>query len=96
MDVFNPATGRSIDDSPAVIQIELDAAVEAASAAFACGGTPVPRRARILFKYQQLLVEHWDELARLITLENGKTYKDAYGEVQAASNAWSLLPAHLI
>ena len=44
--------------------------------------TPVPKRARILFKYQQLLVEHWDELARLITLENGKSFKEAYGEVQ--------------
>ena len=45
-------------------------------------GTPVPRRARILFRYQQLLVEHWDELATLDRAENGKSYKDAYGEVQ--------------
>lgn len=43
--------------------------------------TPVPRRARILFRYQQLLVEHWEELARLVTLENGKSYAEAYGEV---------------
>lgn len=44
--------------------------------------TAVPKRARILFRYQQLLVEHWDELARLITEENGKSVAEAYGEVQ--------------
>ncbi|MFK4479114.1 CoA-acylating methylmalonate-semialdehyde dehydrogenase [Bacillus sp. RC206] len=42
----------------------------------------VPRRARILFRYQQLLIENWEELAKLVTLENGKSYKEAYGEVQ--------------
>ncbi|MFC5703741.1 CoA-acylating methylmalonate-semialdehyde dehydrogenase [Cohnella faecalis] len=83
IDVFNPATGDRLTTVPLSSKSELDAAVEAASAAFGMWSmTPVPRRARILFKYQQLLVEHWDELARLITLENGKTYKDAYGEVQ--------------
>jgi len=41
----------------------------------------VPRRARILFKYQQLLVENWDELAKLITIENGKSFVEAQGEV---------------
>jgi malonate-semialdehyde dehydrogenase (acetylating) / methylmalonate-semialdehyde dehydrogenase len=41
----------------------------------------VPRRARILFKFQQLLVEHWEELAKIVTLENGKSYNEAYGEV---------------
>ena len=42
---------------------------------------PVPQRSRILFKYHQLLVENWDDLAKLITLENGKNYTEAYGEV---------------
>lgn len=40
------------------------------------------RGARVLFKYQQLLVERWEELARIITQENGKSYPEAYGEVQ--------------
>lgn len=44
--------------------------------------TAVPRRARILFKYQQLLVEKWDELAELVTLENGKSVTEAKGEVR--------------
>ncbi|MGV2503492.1 aldehyde dehydrogenase family protein, partial [Priestia megaterium] len=38
--------------------------------------------ARILFKYQQLLVEKWDELAKLVTLENGKSFNEGSGEVQ--------------
>ena len=44
--------------------------------------TAVPRRARVLFKYQQLLVDNWDELAELITIENGKSFNEAHGEVQ--------------
>ncbi len=41
----------------------------------------VPKRARILLKYHQLLVENWDELAKLITTENGKSFTKAHGEV---------------
>ena len=60
----------------------MDQAVRTAQEAFkSWSRTPVPRRARILFKYQQLLVEHWEELARIVTLENGKSYTEAYGEV---------------
>jgi malonate-semialdehyde dehydrogenase (acetylating)/methylmalonate-semialdehyde dehydrogenase len=81
--VPNPATGETIAYVPVSSRSDLDAAVAAAKKAFAeWGKTPVPKRARILFRYQQLLMEHWEELARLITLENGKSYNDAYGEVQ--------------
>ncbi|WP_053367714.1 CoA-acylating methylmalonate-semialdehyde dehydrogenase [Bacillus sp. FJAT-27245] len=81
--VFNPATGEVIAYVPISSKEELNKAVEAASEAFKTWKeTPVPRRARVMFKYQQLLVEHWDELAKLITVENGKNYKEAYGEVQ--------------
>ncbi|TJY39797.1 CoA-acylating methylmalonate-semialdehyde dehydrogenase [Cohnella pontilimi] len=81
--VPNPATGETITRVPLSNRADLDAAVRAAKEAFpAWSGTPVPRRARILFKFQQLLVEHWEELARLVTLENGKSYGEAYGEVQ--------------
>lgn len=81
--VPNPATGEGLAYVPLSNREDLDKAVEAAKASFGkWSKTPVPRRARILFKYQQLLVEHWDELARLITLENGKSYEEAYGEVQ--------------
>jgi malonate-semialdehyde dehydrogenase (acetylating)/methylmalonate-semialdehyde dehydrogenase len=81
--VPNPATGEVLAYVPISSREELDEAVRAAKEAFKTWSkTPVPRRARILFRYQQLLVEHWEELARLVTLENGKSYNEAYGEVQ--------------
>ncbi|BAB06031.1 CoA-acylating methylmalonate-semialdehyde dehydrogenase [Halalkalibacterium halodurans] len=81
--VPNPATGEILAHVPISNREDLDRAVSVAKEAFKTWGkTPVPRRARVLFKYQQLLVENWEELARLVTLENGKSYKEAYGEVQ--------------
>jgi malonate-semialdehyde dehydrogenase (acetylating)/methylmalonate-semialdehyde dehydrogenase len=81
--VINPATEEVLAYVPLSGRDDLDQAVAAAQEAFQIWGrTPVPRRARTLFKYQQLLVEHWEELARLITTENGKSYEEAYGEVQ--------------
>lgn len=82
-DVVNPATEESIASVPLSTMEDVDRAVRIAGEAFKTWSrTPVPRRARILFKYQQLLVEHWEELARLVTLENGKSCTEAYGEVQ--------------
>ncbi|WP_054954878.1 CoA-acylating methylmalonate-semialdehyde dehydrogenase [Paenibacillus dakarensis] len=81
--VNNPATGEVIAYVPLSSTEDLNAAVLCAKDRFtAWSQTPVPRRARILFKYQQLLIDHWEELARIITLENGKSYQEAYGEVQ--------------
>jgi malonate-semialdehyde dehydrogenase (acetylating)/methylmalonate-semialdehyde dehydrogenase len=81
--VPNPATGEALAYVPISSREELDQAVMAAKEAFKTWSkVPVPSRARILFRYQQILVEHWEELARLITLENGKSYDEAYGEVQ--------------
>lgn len=81
--VYNPATGEVIAYVPLSSREDLDAAVLNSKQAFgAWSRTAVPRRARILFKYQQLLVDNWAELARIITLENGKNYQEAYGEVQ--------------
>jgi malonate-semialdehyde dehydrogenase (acetylating)/methylmalonate-semialdehyde dehydrogenase len=81
--VYNPATEEVLASVPLSTKEDVDRAVAAAKEAFkAWSRTPVPRRARVLFKYQQLLVDHWEELARLVTLENGKSYNEAYGEVQ--------------
>ena len=81
--VYNPATGEVIAEVPLSTRADLDAAVAAAKAAYpGWSRTAVPRRARVLFRYQQLLVEHWEELAKIITRENGKSYAEAYGEVQ--------------
>ncbi|MCP2937438.1 aldehyde dehydrogenase family protein, partial [Salmonella enterica subsp. enterica serovar Typhimurium] len=61
---------------------EVDKAVAAAQAAFpAWAGTSPLRRARILFKFLELMNQHRDELARLITAEHGKVFTDAQGEV---------------
>ncbi|WP_096185592.1 CoA-acylating methylmalonate-semialdehyde dehydrogenase [Evansella halocellulosilytica] len=82
-EVYNPATGEVIAYVPLSTFEELDHAAEVAEKAFeSWNEVPVPKRARILFKYQQLLVEHWDELAKIITTENGKSLKEAQGEVQ--------------
>ncbi|USD84512.1 CoA-acylating methylmalonate-semialdehyde dehydrogenase [Bacillus safensis] len=81
--VFNPATGKVIAEVPLSTKEDVDRAVHAANEAFQTWSkTAVPRRARLLFKYQQLLVENWDELAELVTLENGKSLTEARGEVQ--------------
>ncbi|WP_408009111.1 CoA-acylating methylmalonate-semialdehyde dehydrogenase [Pseudalkalibacillus sp. A8] len=82
-EVYNPATGEVIARVPISSKEDVDYAVNVAKVAFQdWKEVPVPKRARILFKYQQLLVEHWDELAELITIENGKNLKEAKGEVQ--------------
>lgn len=81
--VFNPATGEVLANVPLSNREDLDKAVSVAKDAFqSWKEVAVPRRARILFRYQQLLVQHWDELARLITIENGKNFEESYGEVQ--------------
>lgn len=83
LDVPNPATGELLAEVPISTSEDLEKAVQAAKNAFASWRkVAVPQRARILFKYQQLLIDHWDELAKLITIENGKNYSEAYGEVQ--------------
>ena len=82
-EVPNPATGEILAEVPISTLEDLNKAVEAAKTAFAkWKKVAVPQRSRILFKYQQLLIENWEELAKIITIENGKNYAEAYGEVQ--------------
>lgn len=82
-EVPNPATGEVVAKVPISTTDDLDNAVAAANEAFhSWKRVPVPQRSRILFKYQQLLIENWEQLANFITLENGKNYAEAYGEVQ--------------
>ena len=80
--VPNPATGEPLARVPISRNADVEKAVQAAREAFdTWRRTPVPKRARIMFRYHQLLTEHHDELAKMVTLENGKSYKEAYGEV---------------
>lgn len=82
-EVLNPATGEVICQVPLSTKEDLEAATQAATAAFDLWKEiAVPRRARILFSFQQLIANNAEELARLITIENGKNTKEALGEVQ--------------
>ncbi|MDR3452162.1 MAG: CoA-acylating methylmalonate-semialdehyde dehydrogenase, partial [Rhodoferax sp.] len=81
-DVFNPATGAVTGRVAMASRSDVDKAVAAARAAFAgWADTPPLRRARVLFKFLELLNAHRDELAHLITAEHGKVFTDAQGEV---------------
>ncbi|CAD6549129.1 Putative 3-oxopropanoate dehydrogenase [Paraburkholderia hiiakae] len=81
-DVFNPAFGKVSARVPLATVAEVDAAVAAAQAAFPAWAEMAPiKRARILFKFKDLLDQHHDELAELITREHGKVFSDAKGEV---------------
>jgi malonate-semialdehyde dehydrogenase (acetylating)/methylmalonate-semialdehyde dehydrogenase len=81
-DVFNPATGAVSARVALANAADVDAAVAAAQAAFpAWADTPPIRRARVMFKFLELVNQRKDELARLITLEHGKVFTDAQGEV---------------
>lgn len=82
LDVPNPATGELLASVPISTKEEVGKAVLAAKEAFQTWKkVPVPKRARILFKYQQLLTENHEQLAQLVVKENGKSYKEAHGEV---------------
>ncbi|MGO9611339.1 MAG: CoA-acylating methylmalonate-semialdehyde dehydrogenase [Verrucomicrobiia bacterium] len=80
-DVHNPSTGETIARTPMCGAAMVDSAVQAARRAYGpWSNTPAPRRTEIMFRYRDLLTEHLEELARLITRENGKTLDEARGD----------------
>jgi malonate-semialdehyde dehydrogenase (acetylating)/methylmalonate-semialdehyde dehydrogenase len=80
--VYDPATGREQRQVLLAEPADVDAAVQAAKAAFAkWRDVSVTRRARVMFKFRELVDQHTDELARIISSEHGKTFDDARGEV---------------
>src|SRR6202022_2985736 len=82
-DVTNPATAELIARTPLSTSTDVDAAVQAAASAFpAWRRTPAGERIQYLFKLKNLLDQHIDELARLITMENGKTFGEAKAELR--------------
>jgi len=81
--VPNPANGEPIARVPLSSKEDVNQAVKAAKEAYpSWAATPVPNRTRYLFEYLQLLKDNKAELAEIITMENGKSLKDAQGEVQ--------------
>src|ERR1700681_362114 len=83
VDVINPATAELLARTPLSTSADVDAAVQAAADAFpAWRRTPPGERIQYLFKLKNLLEEHIDEIARLTTQENGKTFAEAKAELR--------------
>ncbi len=81
-EVFNPATGAVTAHVALANSADVDAAVASAQAAFpAWSDMPPIRRARVMFKFLELLNLNKDKLAHMITAEHGKVFTDAQGEV---------------
>jgi malonate-semialdehyde dehydrogenase (acetylating) / methylmalonate-semialdehyde dehydrogenase len=81
-EVFNPATGAVEAQVPFATVEEINTAVSAARGAFkAWAATPAIRRARVLFRFKELVEAQADELSALISREHGKTVSDAQGEL---------------
>src|SRR5262245_32261398 len=82
-DVFNPSRGKVIARVPMCPAEEVDAAVQAAAGALPkWAETPVVERARVMFRFRELMQKHFDELAALVTREHGKTIAEARASVQ--------------
>ena len=82
-DVVNPATGEVLANVPLAGAEDVSAAVDAAYSAFPeWRRTPPEDRIQPLFKLKTLLEEHIDDIARIITLENGKTFAEAKAEMR--------------
>jgi malonate-semialdehyde dehydrogenase (acetylating)/methylmalonate-semialdehyde dehydrogenase len=80
--VYNPATGEVSGRVAFAGKSEVEEAVSAAAAAFpAWAATPPLRRARILFRFKELLERHGEEISALITAEHGKVLSDAAGSL---------------
>ena len=80
--VNNPATGEVIAEVGFASVEDVDRAVASAKAAFpAWRATPLSRRAEILFRFRELIAQNREKIAEILTLEHGKTFADALGEV---------------
>ena len=97
--IYNPATGQVIARVPRGGQDEVDRAVAAAKAAFpAWRDMPLIARSNIFFQFRNLMYEHREELAALITRDHGKTFPDALAEVLRGIETVDFacgLPVHL-
>ncbi len=80
--VYNPATGVQTGVVDFASGREVDAAVASAKGAFeSWRETPISRRSEVIFRFRELVLRHRNDIARLLTAENGKVLSDALGEV---------------
>jgi len=83
LELANPATGEPLGQTPSGSATEIDAAAQAAHSAFGSWrSTPAVDRVQYLFKLKALLEQHFDQLASLITIENGKTLAESRAELR--------------
>ena len=86
LDVYNPSEGSVISRVPLSTHLEVDRAVKSARAAFpGWSSTPIKERVQVFYRYKAMLEAHLDELAALITEENGKIASEARAEVLKAA-----------
>src|SRR5271170_2316411 len=82
-DVFNPNTGEVAAKVALASKAEVEKAIANAEAAFpGWAATNPQRRARVMFKFLELIQGEYDDLARLLSSEHGKTFPDAKGDIQ--------------
>ncbi|MBT8766833.1 CoA-acylating methylmalonate-semialdehyde dehydrogenase [Metapseudomonas boanensis] len=82
IEITDPATQEVLALAPKATAEEIEEAVASAKQAFQdWREVPVPERARLMLRYQQLLKDHHDELAELLASDTGKTFADAKGDV---------------
>ena len=80
--VFNPAIGKQESEVRLGTKQDLDLAVQKAKKAFETWSNVTPiQRARIIFKYKEIIEKNSDLLAKLIVSEHGKIYEDAKGSL---------------
>ncbi len=85
LDIVNPATAKTIGKVPLSPKEEVELAVKEASTAYQeWRRVPPTERIQYLFRLKDILEQHFDELACTITIENGKTFKEAQGEIRRA------------
>lgn len=83
LDIISPLNGALLSTVPMSEANDLDAAVQAAKAAFpAWSRTPIKERVQVFFRYKTLLEKHLKELAELCSEENGKTYGESVAEIE--------------
>jgi len=82
-DVFNPATGKAEKKVALASKVTVEKAIAAAQEAYpAWRNTPAIKRARVMFKFKELLEQNADKICQLIGQEHGKISHDAAGELQ--------------
>ncbi|UUD63061.1 CoA-acylating methylmalonate-semialdehyde dehydrogenase [Pseudomonas seleniipraecipitans] len=82
-DVFNPASGEAVRRVALADVATVQQAIDSAKQAFpAWRNTPAAKRAQVMFRFKQLLEQHEDAIAKLISEEHGKTLEDAAGELK--------------